>query len=273
MAPATAQRAQHSARRVRTTDRGGTSAHAGTLRCMRRSNSTDSLKTRYQPSPTRPAPEVSERDIRARLRSLDALLAEEMRDAGTLDPCELNKAATLLLGQGVISHETVCQWWEYAWRRGWLEEAGNRCRLSGAASSDLQATRERTDSPDPRKWAQAIARWTVAGGLAGVVGVLSGKSNLGASLAILVVLGAIALSLAITAPLLSLVDRPFDVFVARQACDWLAGQPVRGNIRWRESSEPRVLYKKDEFEAPCLVAPSTTPLTAQMDDGARKRSG
>jgi hypothetical protein len=221
---------------------------------MRESNSTKSRNHGAQPSQTIPAPEVAERDIRARLRSLDALLAEEMRDAGTLEPNELNKAATLLLGQDVICYEIVCQWWEYAWRRGWLEEAGNRCRLSGSASADLQAARERANGPDPRKGAQGLARWAVAGGLASVVGVLSGKSNLGAALAILVVLGAIALSLAIMAPLLSLVDRPFDVFVARQACDWLAGRRMRANIRSRASAEPRVLYKNDEFEAPCLAS-------------------
>lgn len=205
------------------------------------------------PSPTRPVPAVSERDIRARLRSLDAPLAEEIRDAGTLDPGELHKMATLLLGRDVISQEIVCQWWEYAWRRGWLEEAGNRCRLTGVASTDIKAARERADAPDLSKWAPVIARWLFAGGLASTVGVLSSKSDLGASLAILVVLGALALALAIAVPLVSLIDRPLDLFTARQACDWLAGRPVRRNIRWRAHSEPRLLYEKDGFEAPCLT--------------------
>lgn len=197
---------------------------------------------------------ISERDIRTRLRSLDALLAEEIRDAGALDPEELHKMATLLLGQEVISQEIVCQWWEYAWRRGWLAEAGNRRRLTGVASADLQAARERADAPDLSKWAPEILRWLVAGGLASTVGLLSSKSDLGASLAILVVLGSLALALAISRPLLSLIDRPLDLFTARQACDWLAGRPVRRNIRWREHSEPRLLYETGGFEAPCLAA-------------------
>jgi hypothetical protein len=205
------------------------------------------------PSPTRPVPEASERDIRARLRSLDAVLAEEIRDAGTLDPGELHKMATLLLGPGVITHEIVCQWWEYAWRRGWLGQAGNRCRLTGLASDDLKAARERADAPDLSKWAPVIVRWLFAGGLASTVGVLSSKSDLGASLAILVVLGALALALAIASPLVSLIDRPLDRFIARQACDWLAGRPVRHNLRSRKHSEPHLLYGKNGFEAPCLA--------------------
>jgi hypothetical protein len=180
-------------------------------------------------------------------------LAEEIRDAGTLDPEELHKMAALLLGQEVISHDIVCQWWEYAWRRGWLAQTGNRCRLTGVASADLQAARERADAPDLSKWAPEIARWLVAGGLAGTVGVLSSKSDLGASLAILVVLGSLALGLAISRPLVSIIDRPLDLFTARQACDWLAGRPVRRNIRWRDPSEPRFLYEIDGFEAPCLA--------------------
>jgi len=181
-------------------------------------------------------------------------LAEELRDAGTLDPEELHKMATLLLGQEVISHEIVCQWWEYAWRRGWLAQAGKRCRLTGVASADLQAARERADAPDLSRLAPEIARWLLAGGLASTVGVLSSKSDLGASLSILVVLGSLALALAISRPLLSLINRPLDLFAARQACDWLAGRPVRHNIRWRERSEPRLLYEKESFEAPCLAA-------------------
>jgi hypothetical protein len=38
---------------------------------------------------------ISERDIRTRLRSLDALLAEEIRDAGALDPEELHKTGDI----------------------------------------------------------------------------------------------------------------------------------------------------------------------------------
>jgi hypothetical protein len=201
----------------------------------------------------RPMPQVSERDIRDRLRCLDALLAEEIRHAGTLDPEELHKMATVRLDRDFVSHEIVCQWWEYAWRRGWLERAGSRCRLTAVASADLQAAQERADAPDLRKWAPGIARWLVAGGLASTVGVLSSKSDLGASLAILVVLGALALALAIATQLSSLIDKPLDALMARQACRWLAGQPIRPSIRWRDHSEPRLLYKQDDFEAPCLA--------------------
>jgi hypothetical protein len=125
--------------------------------------------------------------------------------------------------------------------------------LGARHSTDIKAARERADAPDLSKWAPVIARWLFAGGLASTVGVLSSKSDLGASLAILVVLGALALALAIAAPLVSLIDRPLDLFTARQACDWLAGRPVRRNIRWREHSEPRLLYEADGFEAPCLT--------------------
>jgi hypothetical protein len=201
-----------------------------------------------------PAPQVPERKIRAFLRDLDALLAEEIRDAGTLDPSQLARAATSRLGKDVISQAIVDQWWEYAWRRGWLEEAGMRCRLSSVASVDLQAARDRTAGPRWGEWAKAIARWTIAGGVVGLAGILSGKNNLAVAISVLVILGALVVTFAIAEPISRLMDRPFDIWIARQACDWLDGRPVRGSIRSRAHSKPRRLYGNEEFEAPCLVS-------------------
>jgi len=189
------------------------------------------------------------------LRFLDAPLAGAIRAAGALDLHELADAAPRILrcDKDRIRVETVQEWWEFAWRRGWLECAGRRCRLTETARTDLRAQREQENSPDPMLLARWIAGVTITSA-AGIAGLLS--RNLEVVAAILIVAGVIIVSLILVAALLRLIERPFDLWFARLACDSLEGRPGTWRLSPEQtSSPPKRLYDPGDFESPGL-APS-----------------
>jgi hypothetical protein len=189
------------------------------------------------------------------LRFLDALLASEIRAAGALDLHELADAAPQILrcDKDRIRVETIEEWWEFAWRRGWLERAGGRCRLTETARGDLREQREQENSPDPKLWAREIARLAVAF-LAGAAGLFS--RNLEVTAAILIVASVIIVGLVLVAGIRRLIERPSDRWFARLACDSLEGPP--GTLR-RTQSPPKRLYGPDDFESPGLAPSGFAP--------------
>jgi hypothetical protein len=115
---------------------------------------------------------------RSWLRDLDLVLCRELRAAGTLSCVELLEMAQRPFC-GRVSQETISEWWEYTYRRGWLEEHGaGRCRLTQAAEDGLRAARRRESGPDYMIWAAGLIRWVAAAGLIGTLAVLSQRRDL-----------------------------------------------------------------------------------------------
>lgn len=154
------------------------------------------------------------------------MLGKELRDAGTLSCGELFEVSEKPL-RGKASRATITEWWEYAYRRGWLEGHGpGRCRLTSTANDDLHVTHRREAGPDYIGWAKALLKWTAAAGLAGTAAVLSrpNVSTYGAVLGwVLATASALALGGLVTRPIYQWMNRHF----ARRACDWLDGRRLR----------------------------------------------
>lgn len=130
---------------------------------------------------------------RRALRALDLLLADEMREAGAVSLDELVELADRPFG-GRASRETIAEWWEYACRRGWLEEhAAGRSRVSGLGREELHEQRQRASQPDPLVGAKAVTKWVLAVGVVGAAGLLSNK-HLTTELAILIICATIVLA-------------------------------------------------------------------------------
>jgi hypothetical protein len=177
------------------------------------------------------------------LRFLDPVLTDEIREAGALSCDELIELAARPL-KGRVSRETVEEWWEYARRRGWLEEYGaDRCRLTAFARERLEVRRQYVRSPDPSEWAKTLIRWTLPAGALGAAGYLSGRYGT-AWIAVFTVCITIALMLFVIAPIVYAIDKPSDRWLARCACDWLDGRRVAWSIRPRpEVRDFTRLYK------------------------------
>lgn len=189
------------------------------------------------------------------LRFLDALLAGEIRAVGALDLHELADAAPRILhcDKDRIRVETIEEWWEFAWRRGWLERAGRRCRLTETARADLRAERERVNSPDPRLLARGLI--PIAAGAAGLL-----SRNLEVEAAILIVAAAIVVSLLLIAAVLRLIEPPFDRWLARLACDSLEGRLETRRLQTEQTwSPPKRLYDPGDFESPGLAPSGPAP--------------
>jgi hypothetical protein len=174
-------------------------------------------------------------DPRARrdwLRFLDPILTDEIHDAGAVSCDELVDLPARPL-KGRVSRETIGEWWEYAHRRGWLEECGaDRCRLTAFARERLEARRQYVRSPDPSEWAKTLIRWVLPAGALGAVGYLSGRYGTAWIAAVLVCI-TVALMLFVIAPIVYAIDKPSDRWIARRACDWLDGRRVAWSIRPR----------------------------------------
>lgn len=190
---------------------------------------------------------------RSWLRFLDPVLTDEIRDAGAISCDELLEMAARPLKERA-SRETIEEWWEYATRRGWLEECGaDRCRLTAFARERLEARRQYVRSPDPSEWAKALVRWTLPAGALGAAGYLSDRYAT-AWLAVLMVCVTIALMLFVLAPVVYAVDKPSDRWLARRACDWLDGRRVRWSVPPRPAVCGNVdrLYRHDHAAASTL---------------------
>lgn len=177
--------------------------------------STDQIARRSDP-----------RRRRSLLRDLDLVLGKEIRDAGTLSCGELFEVSEKPL-RGKASRATITEWWEYAYRRGWLEEHGpGRCRLTSTANDDLHATHRREAGPDYLNWAKSLLRWAATAGLFGTVAILT-QRNLSVYVTVFVWVMATASALAIG----GLITRPIaawmNCYFARRACDWLDGRRLR----------------------------------------------
>jgi hypothetical protein len=183
------------------------------------------------------------------LRCLDAPFARAFRSAGALDVGELATEAPRILrcAEDQIDIATIEEWWEFSVRRGWLEatESGSLWRLTERARADLREERERINNPDPVRLAGNVARWALPTGIAGAVGIASGK-HLELGVAILVVVGAAILGLLLAAGLWGLLEPRMDRSLACRACDWLEGRriwPARGTNRGQ--AEFSRLYEMD----------------------------
>lgn len=184
------------------------------------------------------APQRSDpRERRDWLRFLDPVLAEEIRLAGALSREELAKLANRP-PTGRASSETIREWWEYAWRRGWLvRHEADRFQLTDTARADLQARHEYIWQPNPFEWAKAIVKWgpPAAFGVAGyVVGHATGTTSFGVGV-ILAVFLALVLGLVLAGMIMRWIDRPTGRYAARRACDWLDGRRVP--LTWKSRSE------------------------------------
>lgn len=172
------------------------------------------------------------RERRRWLRFLDAVLADEMRQAGALTCEELIALAARPL-RDRASPETIREWWEYASRRGWLEEHMADCfRLTPTAHADLRVRHERVSQPDTLEWGKALLKWTLPAGAIGAIGYFTGRAGWMAVAVLSLCLGLALLLLLggwITRPL----DRPTDRSAARRACAWLDGRRVPLTRRFR----------------------------------------
>jgi hypothetical protein len=179
------------------------------------------------------------------LRLLDPVLTDEIRDAGALSCDELVEMAARPL-KGQVSRETIEEWWEYAHRRGWLEEYDSRSRrLTSTAKADLHARRQRVAAPDPAEWAKTLLRWTVAG-VIGAATYLSGRYG-AVWIAILIICVTVAVALFIASPIVRAFDRSSDRWLACRACDWLDGRRIALSISARSAVGGEVcrLYRRD----------------------------
>jgi hypothetical protein len=194
---------------------------------------------------------------RSWLRNLDLALSKELRDAGTLSCPELFEMTEKPL-HARASMATIVEWWEYAYRRGWLEEHGaGRCRLTQVAVQDLRAARRRELGPDYLTGARVLLGWIAPAGLIATIATMtrSGLSFYGyvlaAVLAVAVCLAAAAIILRLTEPWLGRVN-------ARSSTDLLEGRRVR--FLWLVApaieGEPQRVYSPDELCAPGHAMPA-----------------
>lgn len=159
------------------------------------------------------------------LRYLDSLLAGELEEAGTLSCAELTRVAAEPL-RGRASSATIEEWWEYAYRRGFLEEVGRgRCRLSSNGRADVSAARQRDAGVDQAALGRSILKWLLPASAVGVTAYLSGRRP-AATVTIVAIAVGVAAGLILLAPPMRWFDRAVDQGFARRACDWLEDRPM-----------------------------------------------
>ena len=184
------------------------------------------------------------------MRDLDSPLGSELEDAGTLSCAELVElAAQPLRGRG--SSATIEEWWEYAYRRGWIEQQGdNRCRLTVTGLSGLHARRRSDAVIDHGALGRAILRWLLPASAVGASGYLAGKFSASAISIVIIAVG-LAVCLILLAPLTRSVSRAMSRQDARRACDWLDGRSVplaRGGASLTHPAKR--LYRDGDRSAP-----------------------
>lgn len=228
--------------------------HSGRLRSRRLLNAiawwrrTTASETRRRAAPRR---------RRSWLRDLDLVLCKELGDAGTLSCQELFEMAHTPL-DGRASMATIAEWWEYTYRRGWLEEHGaGRCRLTQIADDGLRAAQRRESGPNYMTGARALMRWVAAAGLISTTAALTQK-DLSIYISAVMWVVSIAGGLAILALLIRWTEPWMDRSNARSSCDLLEGRRMRFLFLLAPpiDGEPRRVYLDAELCAPGHAAPS-----------------
>jgi hypothetical protein len=159
------------------------------------------------------------------LRDLDSPLGSELEEAGALSCAELVEMAVQpLRGRG--SSATVEEWWEYAYRRGWIEQHGdNRCRLTATGLSCLQARRRSDAVIDHAALGRAILKWLLPASALGTSAYLAAGFPAWTAVVVTIAVG-VAVGLILVSPLMRPVNRLMARQGARRACDWLDGRSV-----------------------------------------------
>jgi len=171
-------------------------------------------------------PRSDPRKRRRWLRDLDSVLGKEIEEAGSLSCAELIELVTELLGARA-SRETIEEWWEYTYRRSWIEEHGHdRCRLTTLGHADLHAGRQRSAGIDPLVVANGILKWLLPAGALGATILLTARYPRFAFTTLTIAVG-VALGLILLSPAVRWFDRILDRQDARRACDWLDDRRVR----------------------------------------------
>lgn len=159
------------------------------------------------------------------LRDLDSPLGSELEEAGTLSCAELVELAVQpLRGRG--SSATIEEWWEYAYRRSWIEQHGdNRCRLTATGLSGLHARRRSDAVIDHAALGRAILKWLLPASALGASAYLVGRFP-GWTATIVAIAFGVAVCLILVSPLMGSVNRLMARQEARRACDWLDDRSV-----------------------------------------------
>lgn len=197
-------------------------------------------------------PRSNPRKRRQWLRDLDTVLGGEIEDAGALSCLELGElGAEPLRGRG--SPAIVTEWWEYAYRRGWLEQLPDgRCRLSAQGRADLAARRRSDAIVDQSALGRGVIKWILPAGTLGTAAYLSGRYP-AALVEIIVIAFGVGIGLILLSPLVARWSHRIDVQNARRACDWLDDRPVFPARDRRQLARPAMrLYEADELSAPGL---------------------
>lgn len=193
------------------------------------------------------------------LQDLDSALGRELEEAGTLSCAELVELAVQpLRGRG--SSATIEEWWEYAYRRSWIEEHGdNRCRLTPAGLSGLLARRRSDAMIDLGALGRAILKWLLPAGALGASAYLAGRFPAWAA-SIVIVAAGIAVCLILTVPPMRWVHRLTARQDARYACDWLDDRYVRLARGGASPTRPaKRLYRDGDRSAPGFGDASASP--------------
>lgn len=145
---------------------------------------------------------------------------------------------------------TIEEWWEYAYRRSWIEEhTPGRCRLTDTGRQGLEKLRQDSAGIDPAELAKGLLRWIAPTAAVVVTAYVSSRHD-GTVAAILLIGIAVALMLFIAAPLVKLLDGPLDRLVARRACRWLEDEDLWFARRAPAGSRAERVYGPGEATAP-----------------------
>jgi hypothetical protein len=184
------------------------------------------------------------------LRDLDSPLGRELEEAGTLSCAELVEMAIQpLRGRG--SSATIEEWWEYAYRRGWIERHGyNRCRLTATGLSGLHARRGSDALIDHAALGRAILKWLLPAGVLGASSYLAGRFPSWTAMIVTIAFG-VGVGLILVSPLMKSVNRLMARQEARRACDWLDDRSVFLVRHGASPANPASrLYCDDDRSAP-----------------------
>ncbi len=186
------------------------------------------------------------------LRDLDSPLGSELEDAGTLSCAELVELAIQPL-RGSGSSATIEEWWEYTYRRGWIEEHGdNRCRLTATGLAGLHARRRSDATIDHGALGRSILKWLLPAGAVGASAYVGSRFPASTAVIVTIVLG-VAVCLIVLAPLMRSINRVMARQEARRACDWLDGRSVRFVMGGASLTRPpKRLYRDGDRSAPGL---------------------
>lgn len=199
--------------------------------------------------PTHPRSDPRRR--RVWLAQLDPILGEEILQAGAVSCEEL-----VLLAERPLKNRgspaAIEEWWEYAYRRSWIEEhTPERCRMTDVGREGLEKLRQSSAGTDPAELGKGLLKWIAPTGAVAVTAYLSNKQD-GAVAAILLIGLAVAAMLFLAAPLVKLLGGPLDRSVARRACMWLEDRDLLLAKRMRPGSRAERVYAPGDSTAPGL---------------------